>query len=523
MATSVILPKQGQSVETCIITEWYKKKGERVEKGELLFAYETDKSSFEEEAKEDGVLLEVYFGAGDEVPVLTEIAVIGEPGEEIAARPEVPFVASGVSSGPGEEPSIPFPETEPGISSPDAQSSARSMDTGSPKPSKEPEPTIQTAETPVPFEEVEPSASDEGPGSFLEETAGNGDKIKISPRARKMAELKGIPLAGILGTGPAGRIIVRDIEALAGAPKAKEAAPETASETVPGDIPETAPEATSEKVPGTAPETVPGTAPEEIRETATGEVTDAVSEKIPEKVPGLEGDWQDRPLTNMRKLIAKAMHASLQNSAQLTHHLGADARSILSLRSKIKKMQAEGYPHNVTLNDMICFATLRALKKHPQANVHFLGDSIRYFRNIHLGIAVDTDRGLMVPVIRFADDFSLVGLSNQIARLAGACRTGKVDPDLLQPEAATFTVSNLGNYGVEMFTPVINLPQAAILGVNTILERPARMEDGTLGFIPYLGLSLTYDHRAIDGGPATLFLAEVKKEIEQFNHELINL
>jgi pyruvate dehydrogenase E2 component (dihydrolipoamide acetyltransferase) len=110
-----------------------------------------------------------------------------------------------------------------------------------------------------------------------------------------------------------------------------------------------------------------------------------------------------------------------------------------------------------------------------------------------------------------------------MAQLAATCRSGSIDPDLLQPDAATFTVSNLGNYGVEMFTPVINLPQAAILGVNTILERPARMEDGTFGFVPYLGLSLTYDHRVLDGGPATLFLAEIKKEIEQFNHELINL
>ena len=136
-------------------------------------------------------------------------------------------------------------------------------------------------------------------------------------------------------------------------------------------------------------------------------------------------------------------------------------------------------------------------------------------------MAVDTERGLMVPALRNADDLSLAGLSEQLRDLAEACRAGKIDPDLLQPDAATFTVSNLGNYGVEMFTPVINLPQAGILGVNTILERPARLEDGTFGFIPSMGLSLTYDHRAIDGGPATLFLAEIKKEIEKFDHDLL--
>jgi pyruvate dehydrogenase E2 component (dihydrolipoamide acetyltransferase) len=217
------------------------------------------------------------------------------------------------------------------------------------------------------------------------------------------------------------------------------------------------------------------------------------------------------------------MHASLQNSAQLTHHLGADARKILSLRDKVKNMQAEGYEYNITLNDMVCYALIRALKKHPDANVHFLGDSIRYFKKVHLGMAVDTERGLMVPALRNADDLSLPGLSAQLSQLAAACRGGNVDPDLLQPDAASFTISNLGAYGVEMFTPVVNLPQAGILGVNTIIQRPAQLEGGAFGFVPYMGLSLTYDHRALDGGPATLLLAGIKHEIETFDHDLIKL
>ena len=455
MATAVILPKQGQSVETCIITEWYKKKGERVEKGELLFAYETDKSSFEEEAKLDGILLEVYYEAGDEIPVLSEVAVIGEPGEQVEGKAQPADTAE-------------TPE----------------MTDGEIELSPEAEETAAVAGTIV----------DDLPGKELQ-SDGQGtetrEKIRISPRARKMAELKGIPVENIPGTGPNGRIIVRDIETAASA------------------------------IPAGAPEETVVAAPEVPASPAKQPAEEGLS-KVP-GTPAMEGDWEDRPLTNIRRLISQAMHNSLQNSAQLTHHLSADARSILSLRNKVKKMQEEGYPNNITLNDMICFAVVRALKKHQSVNVHFLGESIRYFKKIHLGIAVDTERGLMVPALRNADDMSLVGLSNQINHLAASCRSGKIDPDLLQPEAATFTVSNLGNYGVEMFTPVINLPQAAILGVNTILERPARMEDGTFGFVPYLGLSLTYDHRALDGGPATIFLAEIKTEIEQFNHELINL
>jgi len=462
MATSVILPKQGQSVETCIITEWYKKKGDRVEKGELLFAYETDKSSFEEEAQEAGILLEVYYEAGDEVAVLSEVAMIGEEGEKVeAAKP-----ASGTEA-------------------------QLSMET-----------QLETAETPV----VEEAAASENSVTEVQTIpAKTNGKLRISPRARKMADLKGVAIENIPGTGPNGRIIVRDIEATAGG------AIEIAAAEEPAEKPDRAEE--------------PAEKPDRAEKPVEKHFEEPVAEQVsqPSAAPVISGDFQDTPLSNMRKLIARAMHASLQNSAQLTHHLSADARSILSLRKKIKKKQDEGYPQNITLNDMICFAVVRALKKHPDANTHFMGESIRRFRKIHLGIAVDTERGLMVPVLRNADDLSLAGLSTQISELAAACRSGKIDPDLLQPEAATFTVSNLGNYGVEMFTPVINLPQVAILGVNTILERPARMEDGTFGFVPYLGLSLTYDHRALDGGPATLFLAGIKEEVEQFNHELINL
>jgi pyruvate dehydrogenase E2 component (dihydrolipoamide acetyltransferase) len=227
-----------------------------------------------------------------------------------------------------------------------------------------------------------------------------------------------------------------------------------------------------------------------------------------------------KPLTHMRKLIAKAMYESLQHSAQLTHHLGADARRINDLRRKIKKAVEAGYPVDITLNDMICFATIRALKKFPHANAHFLGDSIKYYSKVHLAVAVDTDRGLMVPVIRDADDLSVAELSGKIREIAASCRKGSISPELLSAEAASFTVSNLGNYGVEMFTPVINLPQVAILGVNTIVLRPKDLGDGIIGFVPYLGLSLTYDHRAIDGGEATKFVKQVAVEIENLEFDI---
>jgi len=228
--------------------------------------------------------------------------------------------------------------------------------------------------------------------------------------------------------------------------------------------------------------------------------------------------YDDVPMTNMRKLIARAMYNALQNSAQLTHHLGADARRMLALRRQAKKAYEEGrIDANVTINDLVCYAVIRALKQFPNVNSHLLGESLRLFRDVNLGLAVDTERGLMVPTVPAADGLDIVGLSKALKRVADDCKKGSINPDLLRPEAASFTVSNLGNYGVEMFTPIINVPQSAILGVNTIVPRPKDLGGGVYAFVPYIGLSLTYDHRSIDGGEATRFLKQIAVEIENLD------
>lgn len=434
MAIPVLMPRQGQSVETCIIGEWYKKKGDAVKVGDILFSYETDKASFEEEAKADGILLDVFFADGDEVPVLINVAVIGNPGESVEEfRP-------GGQAEPAEE------------AAPAAAVSA--------EPEKAPEVKIVT----------EPSG-----------------KVKISPRAKNAAEKTGVAYQQLAGSGPEGRIIERDVQAAAVAmPKLTPLAQEKA------------------KTEGLK-------AAEEV----TGLGGRAAAKDLITYNPVYGDDFEVKKLSNMRKLIAKAMHTSLQNSAQLTHHMSADARKVMALRKKFKKaLDAGEISQNITINDLVCFAVVKALKKFPQVNTHFIGDSMRWFKKVHLGLAVDTDRGLMVPAIKNADDLSLEGLSAQMQTLAGQCRKGNVNPELLAPEAASFTISNLGNYGVEMFTPVINLPQTAILGVCTIVPRPKDLGDGVYGFVPMMGLSLTYDHQALDGGEATLFLKEIKEQIE---------
>ncbi len=445
MATIVILPKQGQSVESCIITEIKKKKGDVVKKGDVLFAYETDKASFEEESPVDGVVLECFYNEGDEVEVLLNMMVIGEPGEEYAGL----------------------------------------LGESAIEPSKEEE---KRSTKEVVKENVSVKAE-------IEANKINQDAIFISPRAKSLAEKEAIDATQLTGSGPKGRVIEKDVQtALENRPKLTQLAKKIATEQ------------------GlTAQSTGSGLA-------GTVKSTDLA----PAPANALYGvDYQDKKLSNMRKLIAKAMYTSLQNSAQLTHHLGADARRMLELRKTAKAALESGkISTNITLNDMVCFAVVKALKKFPNVNSHFIGDSMRLFNKVHLGLAVDTERGLMVPAVRNADDLSIIGLANQLKEVANSCKKGAISPELLAAESATFTVSNLGNYGVEMFTPVINLPQSAILGVNTIVPRPKDLGDGVYAFVPYIGLSLTYDHRALDGGEATRFLKQIAIEIETLELDL---
>lgn len=409
MATPVIMPKQGQSVETCIITKWFRKKGDPVRKGDILFSYETDKAAFDLESPDDGILLEMYSPDGAEVPVLSTVAVIGKEGENTETY--------------GQSALPPVDSTDVAEKTMNDQFSA-SAASGTLLP--------------------------DGPEHV---------KIRISPRAKRLAGEKGLKYNEITGSGPLGRILYRDIEkALTGVPD------KNGSEAH-------------------------------------------------------KNRYRDQPLSNIRKLIAGAMHASLMSSAQLTHHMSADARKILEARRVVKEGLSNGtQKQDITLNDMICWCVIRALEKFPEVNSHFLDDKMRLFKSVDLAVAVDTPRGLMVPVVKDAGMMDLTMLSRQLKEIAGSAKKGNMNPELLKSTSATFTVSNLGNYGVEIFTPVINLPQTAILGVCSIINRPADLGNNTFGFIPYVGLSLTYDHRAIDGGPATLFLREIKLEIEKFSY-----
>jgi pyruvate dehydrogenase E2 component (dihydrolipoamide acetyltransferase) len=227
-----------------------------------------------------------------------------------------------------------------------------------------------------------------------------------------------------------------------------------------------------------------------------------------------DAEYETIILKGTRKIIAERMHASLQTTAQLTLHSSADARALLAYRQRLKNSPEGLGLQGVTINDLILFAVSRALLEHPALNAHFIEDKILQYRHVHLGMAVDTPRGLMVPTLRYADRQSLKALSEEAKRLALACQEGKILPDELQ--GGTFTVTNLGNLGIETFTPILNPPQVAILGVGNITPKVTEM-GGAFEFIPHLNLSLTINHQIIDGAPGARFLQTLANHIANFD------
>ncbi len=438
MATGVLMPKVGITVESCVITKWYKKEGDAVSAGDVLFAYETDKASVEEEAKVDGTLIKIFAGEGADVPCLTNVAVIGNPGEDYSQF-------------------APATEEE--------------------EEEKAEEPAAEVVKTEAKAEET-PAAA---PVKRAE-----GEILKISPRARTLAAKLGVDPNLVAGTGPYGRIVSSDIEAAAKDGKVFTKAALGAE--------------------GAA--NVSGTG-------IGGRVTLSDLANAPaaaEAAPVAE--YEDVPLSNVRKIIARSMTTSLSTMAQLTNNTSFDASALLKYRKLLKEKGEALGVNGITISDIIIYAVSRTLKNHRSLNAHLLDDKMRYFNGVHIGIACDTERGLLVPTLFNADKMSLLEISKKSKEIIADTKAGKVSPDLLQ--GASFTVSNLGTMGIESFTPVINPPQTGILGLCATVER-VRTVNGQITTYPAMGLSLTYDHRAVDGAPASLFLKELCTNLENID------
>lgn len=490
MATPVIMPRQGQSVESCIIAEWVKRVGDRVEVGEDLFTYETDKAAFEETSKVSGEVLAIFFEKGDDVACLTTVCVIGEKGEDVSG-----FVPAGATVG------APASAAAPGAA-PAAASGAGAAPTGAaiaPPASG----SASTASAVAPASAA-PAASD---------PVAIGD-LRISPRARRLAEERRADLRGVEASGPMGRVIERDVRAVIA--RGGLATPAAGSDWPVGTVGT----ALGGRV-GVADLAAAATAPAATAPAAAP----AAAGAAPVAASGLPPAREEKH-SNIRRLIARSMSLSLSTIAQLTYTASFDATEILAFRARLKQAKAAGVADALglaavapTLNDVILFAVSRVLARHPALNASFLEDRIVYYEGVNLGLAVDTPRGLMVPTIFRADLMSLAELSGRAKALAGDCQKGTISPDALRD--GTFTVSNLGSLGIESFTPVVNPPQTAILGVNK-LATSVRDVGGVAVPYPTMSLSLTCDHRAVDGAPAARFLKDLGAALENFSLLLAN-
>ena len=422
MPTPILMPKQGNSVESCVILKWHKQLGDAIQDGEPVLDVETDKAVVQVEAPTSGILLAQFFAVGQDVPVLTHVGVIGAIGEDIESlRPVAPS-------------SPPPTQTAPDLP---------------------PTPVVVVA-TP--------------------------SMMEVSPRARNLADQHGIALKDVQATGPNGRIIERDVQRAIADQQirfTRLAQEQAQQETV----------------------TIPSTG------TGLGGRVTSADLQITPPAQAIEATETHEtltiPLQGVRKMIAERMHQSLHNSAQLTLNTSANAATLLALRQRYKASPPTLGMQEITLNDLLLFVVSRVLLNYPALNATLHNQTITQYQRVHLGFAVDTPRGLLVPIIKDAHQRSLREIAQETKRLVASIEASKITPSELQ--GGTFTVSNLGALGIESFTPILNPPQVAILGVGKTDLKPIQVEE-RVEFIPHLALSLTIDHQAVDGAPAARFL-----------------
>ena len=442
MATIVVMPQLGNSVESCIIVEWMIAEGDTVSVDQTLASIETDKSTMEVPSTAEGTVLKLLWEEGDEVPVKDPLIIVGEPGEDISGL-------------------VPGGDAAP-------------------------------AEADAPAEQAAAAPEAAAPAFATERATG-----AVSPRARALAASNGVDASAIAeGSGPHGRVIERDVAAAIAAGPVLTSAARAAGVSA----------AEGTGIGGRVSVADAG---------RTAEAAPAAAVAAPAAAADFPGASTSAPLKGVRKVVAKRMMESLTSTAQLTLNTTANAAGILAMRKKVKNADEALGLNKITLNDLVCFAVSRTLLKYPVFNAHLEDGVLTEFEQVHLGFACDTPRGLLVPVIRSAQALGLKAFSDEAKRLAGGAIDGSLSPEFLS--GGTFTVSNIGSFGIETFTPVINLPQTAILGVGAITPRPTVAVDGSIGVEQRLNLSLTIDHQVIDGADGARFLRDLVAAIENID------
>jgi pyruvate dehydrogenase E2 component (dihydrolipoamide acetyltransferase) len=574
MSVSVSMPQLGESVTEGTVTRWLKKEGERVEVDEPLLEVSTDKVDTEIPSPASGILRSIAVDEDETVAVGAQLAVIEDsetsdsapaqtsppapedasaPPEAAAsaqdaaesapaAEPEPAATSSDAWSTPSNTPPTPGyapppaygqppSYSQPAASAPPAESQPYAAPTtqaagaqanaapSSPyaasttqapavEPSANAQPTSQAPAAPGPpaaqgqaaAETPAPAADEEYPPPTP--LPGAGEAPYVTPLVRKLAAEHAVNLETVTGTGVGGRIRKQDVIEAARAQRGSQAAQESPAAQAPQDAPAAVVPQQAQRLPdGPAPAGQPAAAPAASR---------------PAVVPSSLRGTTVR-MSRPRQVIAQRMVESLRTSAQLTTVVEADVTAIARLRDRAKTDFEAREGVKLTFLPFFALAAVEALKVHPKLNAVINGDQVTYHDTEHLGVAVDTERGLMVPVIHNAGDLNIGGLARKIGDLAQRTRSGQVGPDELA--GGTFTLTNTGSRGALFDTPIINQPQVAILGTGTVVRRPVVVEDSALGEViavrSMVYLALTYDHRLVDGADAARFLTTVKNRLEE--------
>lgn len=418
MATRIDMPQLGLTMEKGTILQWIRAEGEQVTKGQPVVLIQTEKVEYEVEAPTAGTLLKVVAKEGEELPVGGLMGILGQPGEDVSA---LLAGAPAVAAGSAER------RTQP--SGPGTRSAE--MEAAAPVSAAAGVPLVRAA----------------------------GERIKISPVAKKLAQEHGIDIAALAGTGPEGRIVREDVERAIAAKSYEPGTPRVAASR---------------------------------EERAAG----------PEAIP----------LSGIRKVIFDRMGQSWREAAQVTLFAGADMTEVVRLRQAKGAEWERRFGIRPSYSDLVHMAVARALREEPRINCRLDGQGVRIRKEVNLAFAIDLGEGLVAAVIKDADKKSLGDLAQEAQELGERARSGRLAPNDVAD--GTFTVTNLGGLGVESFTPLINPPQAGILGIGRIMEKPVVL-GGAIHIRSMMALSLVFDHRLIDGAPAAKFLAKVKELLEQ--------
>ena len=567
MSVSVSMPQLGESVTEGTVTRWLKKEGERVEVDEPLLEVSTDKVDTEIPSPASGILRSIAVDEDETVAVGAQLAIIedSETSDSAPAQaqtPQAPQAAQEDVSAPRETAAPPqdAAESAPAAAEPEpvaADSSSWSYTASTPgyapppsygqpaapaqsqpyaaptsqaptaqptpapsqpyaasttqapavQPSAYAQPTTQLPPAPAapPTAQSEPAAEPAADEEYPPPTPlpGAGEAPYVTPLVRKLAAEHAVDLETVSGTGVGGRIRKQDVIEAARAQRGSQASPAA-------QAPQAAQDSPAAVVPQQA-QPVPDETPSPAAPPSAAPVA-----RRPAVVPSaLRGTTQR--MSRPRQVIAQRMVESLRVSAQLTTVVEADVTAIARLRDRAKADFEAREGVKLTFLPFFALAAVEALKMHPKLNAVINGDQVTYHDAEHLGVAVDTERGLMVPVIHNAGDLNIGGLARKIGDLAQRTRSGQVGPDELA--GGTFTLTNTGSRGALFDTPIINQPQVAILGTGTVVRRPVVVKDSALGEViavrSMVYLALTYDHRLVDGADAARFLTTVKNRLEE--------